>query len=160
MTGQRIGFTGHQGLTRDTEQLVGNAIKQSLEGLTRPTGICSLAEGSDQLFARELLAGGGELVVVLPCREYEKTFSDPSALADFRSLLDAAHDVIRLTHVKPSEAAFWDAGKRVVRESSRIIAVWDGQPAAGLGGTADVVAYAREHDKEVEVIWPAHAARS
>jgi hypothetical protein len=28
--------------------------------------------------------------------------------------------------------------------------VWDGTPAGGLGGTADVVEYARQHDKEVK----------
>jgi hypothetical protein len=32
----------------------------------------------------------------------------------------------------------------VVDEADRLIAVWDGEPARAFGGTADVVAYARE----------------
>lgn len=40
-----------------------------------------------------------------------------------------------------------------------LIAVWDGQPAAGFGGTADVVAYARNHDIVVTVVWPDGAER-
>ena len=35
-----------------------------------------------------------------------------------------------------------------------LIAVWDGQPAQGLGGTGDVVRYAREIGREVLVVWP------
>ena len=34
-----------------------------------------------------------------------------------------------------------------------LLAVWDGKPAAGLGCTADVVAYARERDRHVMVVW-------
>jgi len=37
--------------------------------------------------------------------------------------------------------------------------VWDGQPARAYGGTADVVAYAREHGTPVRVIWPPGAER-
>jgi hypothetical protein len=37
-----------------------------------------------------------------------------------------------------------DAGRVVVDRSSVLVAAWDGQPSRGLGGTADVVAYARE----------------
>jgi hypothetical protein len=40
-----------------------------------------------------------------------------------------------------------------------LCAVWDGLPARGYGGTADVVAYARQHGKPVHVIWPAGARR-
>ena len=40
-----------------------------------------------------------------------------------------------------------------------LVAVWDGQPARGLGGTADVVAYARQRGVPMEVIWPQGATR-
>jgi hypothetical protein len=52
-----------------------------------------------------------------------------------------------------------DAGKVVVDRSSVLVAVWDGQPSRGLGGTADVVRYARERGVPVEVIWPEGATR-
>ncbi|WP_041624991.1 hypothetical protein [Stackebrandtia nassauensis] len=41
----------------------------------------------------------------------------------------------------------------------QLIAVWDGQPARGYGGTADVVDYARDHGIDVTVIWPEGAKR-
>ncbi len=47
----------------------------------------------------------------------------------------------------------------VINEADELYAVWDGKPARGYGGTADVVAYARDHDTTVQVIWPAGAER-
>ena len=52
-----------------------------------------------------------------------------------------------------------DAGKVVVDRSSVVLAVWDGQPSRGLGGTADVVAYARQRGVTVTVVWPEGASR-
>ena len=39
------------------------------------------------------------------------------------------------------EDAYLVAGRRVVDLSDIVLAVWDGHPAKGKGGTADVVAY-------------------
>jgi len=55
---------------------------------------------------------------------------------------------------EPSEEAFFAAGKAVVDACDWLIAVWDGEPARGLGGSADVVAYARNQGRRVDVIWP------
>ncbi len=51
------------------------------------------------------------------------------------------------------------ASKLMVDEADELYAVWDGKPARAYGGTADVVAYARDHDTAVRVIWPAGAKR-
>jgi len=51
------------------------------------------------------------------------------------------------------------ASKLMVDEADELYAVWDGKPARGYGGTADVVAYAREHGTPVRVIWPDGARR-
>lgn len=40
-----------------------------------------------------------------------------------------------------------------------LIAVWDGKPARGYGGTADVVAYAERTGVPVRVLWPEGASR-
>ncbi|MGW5646007.1 hypothetical protein ACWEV3_27990 [Saccharopolyspora sp. NPDC003752] len=40
-----------------------------------------------------------------------------------------------------------------------MLAVWDGQPARGFGGTADVVDSARKRGVDVTVIWPDGARR-
>ncbi|MEV5731635.1 hypothetical protein AB0N50_38930 [Streptomyces pharetrae] len=40
-----------------------------------------------------------------------------------------------------------------------LLAVWDGKPARGYGGTADVVAYAQRQGTAVRVLWPQGASR-
>jgi hypothetical protein len=40
-----------------------------------------------------------------------------------------------------------------------LIAVWDGQPARGHGGTADVVQAAKDHRIPIQIIWPQNATR-
>ncbi|GGV03562.1 hypothetical protein GCM10010211_83480 [Streptomyces albospinus] len=42
----------------------------------------------------------------------------------------------------------------------QLLAVWDGKPASGYGGTADVVDYARRTGTPVRVLWPAGATRT
>ncbi len=64
-----------------------------------------------------------------------------------------------LDFAEPSEAAFMAAGEAVVGRCQVVIAVWDGLPAAGLGGTADAVARARELGRRVIVIWPTGVTR-
>lgn len=155
----RVGFTGHQGLTPETGASVRTEIARELETLGTVEGVCSLAEGSDQIFAECVLAHGGRLVAVIPSRGYESTFTTSDSLATFTQLLAKAAEVITLEHETPSEAAYWAAGQRVVDESDRLIAVWDGQAAGGLGGTADVVGYAERLGKDVLVIWPQGARR-
>lgn len=44
-------------------------------------------------------------------------------------------------------------------ESDVLLAVWDGLPGRGPGGTADVVAYARSKGVPVTILWPEDAVR-
>lgn len=154
-----VGFTGHQGLDVRTERSVDAAVRALLQDRLPLTGICSLAEGSDQIFARAVVDNGGSLIVVIPCRGYEQTFGDGAALVTFQEFLSKASRVIELDFPEPSEEAFWAAGQRVVKEADQVIAVWDGEPAGGLGGTADVVQFARSEGKPVTIVWPDGAAR-
>ncbi|WP_237707452.1 hypothetical protein [Serinicoccus profundi] len=77
----------------------------------------------------------------------------------FQQLLAAATKVEQLNYRQPSEDAYLAAGRRVVDLCDVLVAVWDGLPAQGKGGTADVVEYAREVGKPVEVVWPAGLTR-
>jgi hypothetical protein len=52
-----------------------------------------------------------------------------------------------------------DASLRMLAEADCLLAVWDGKPARGYGGTADVVNAARARGLPVTVIWPAGAER-
>ena len=116
---------------------------------------------ADQLFARLVLELGGALHVVQPTKgsQYRDGFEDPEAQAGYDELYARARHVEALEHTESTEEAHMDAGKVVVDRSSVLLAVWDGQPSRGLGGTADVVAYARQRGVPVTVIWPEGASR-
>jgi hypothetical protein len=156
----RIGITGHQGLEGETAALVSGAVRVELEARGPALGITSLADGADQIFAAEILGLGGALLVVIPSAGYEGAFRNAQALSRYRDLRARAGEVVELPFARPGEDAYWAAGRRVVELADEMFAVWDGEESGGLGGTGDVVAYARAQGVPVTVIWPSGAARA
>ena len=155
-----VGVTGHQMIPPEALAFVEKGIAGVLDNSAKPIiGVSSLAAGADQLFADALCDVGGQLHVVVPCRGYEETFSEQADLDRFLGFLMRAEIVETLDHPRPSEQAFLEAGRRVVDLSDVLIAVWDGKQAKGKGGTADIVGYARECDREVIVVWPTGVTR-
>lgn len=159
----RIGVTGHQQLPAEALDSIIAALRKML-GAEAVRGVLvgytSLAAGADQLFARILLEAQGELRVIVPSSDYELTFDDDRlALKQYEDLLKQAREIERLPFEHPTEEAFFAAGQRVVDRCDRLVAIWDGGPARGLGGTADVVAYARAAGRDVSVIWPVGVSR-
>lgn len=157
----RIGGTGHQGLPPETARLVDHALRDYLAGQAARDllGVTMLGPGADQLFAKAVLDVGGLLQVVIPAAKYRNGFEDEDAKRRYDALLDKATYSQRLDHVESTEEAHMAGGRAVVDAAEVVVAVWDGQPARGLGGTADVVAYALQRGVPVEVIWPAGASR-
>lgn len=155
----RIGITGHQGIRGQTARLVTLAIGSELDRFEHIHGISSLADGADQIFAEAVLARGGRLTAVVPASRYEDSFESASARRAYRRLLGLAGESEALPFEEPSEEAYWAAGQRIVTLADVLFAVWDGEPAGGLGGTGDVVAFAREQGTPTTVIWPAGCHR-
>ncbi|MGK5499933.1 hypothetical protein [Streptomyces sp. URMC 125] len=156
----RIGITGHQRLPNAAVSFAIEKIRELLAEAASPlNGFGSLAEGADQLFARELLAAGGSLHVVIPASGYEDTFSEDDKRTYF-ALLNQAAEVTRLNYSSPSEEAYDAAGQWVANHCEVIIAIWDGEPSRGLGGTADAVAHARKLGRAVHVVWPPGVRRA
>lgn len=149
----KVGLSGHQKMPEEAYNFAANAIYDYLEAHKDVVGVCSLAAGSDQLFAEKIVNAGNKLHVVIPCKGYEATF-DADGLAKYQNLLAAATDTEMLEFDSPSEEAFYAAGKRVAELSDELIAVWDGKKAQGLGGTADIVDFAKQLGKHVIVVWP------
>jgi hypothetical protein len=156
-----IGFSGHQGLPPATTDLVAAELRDRLEPLAGPEliGVTMLGPGADQLFAQMVLELGGHLSVVVPAKRYRDGFDDPEARREYDRLYPMASYFEALEYVESTEDAHMAGGRVVVDRSARLLAVWDGQPARGHGGTADVVAYAQERGVPVEVIWPKGATR-
>jgi hypothetical protein len=155
-----VGITGHQNLPRHAAAVVRGMLQQLVGEQPDPlTCVTSLAQGADQICAALVLKRGGSLHAVVPCARYEKSFATARAAERFRALLAESARVETLPFPEPSEEAFLAAGRRVVDLSDLLIAVWDGRPARGRGGTADIVAYARRRDVSVRVIWPPGLSR-
>ncbi len=156
---RHVGITGHQDLDAGTEQLVRHRLAAELSRRSPICGVSSLAEGADQILAEEALAQGGSLIAVIPCAGYEAAFAAPAALTRYRELRDLASKIVELDFETPGEDAYWAAGKRVVELCEEMLAVWDGEKSGGLGGTADVVAFAEERGTPVLRIWPPGSRR-
>jgi hypothetical protein len=156
-----LGITGHQSIPPDARDFVRRALRMEIEEARRIGqlwGVTSLADGADQEFAKLVLRAHGRLHVVIPSARYETTF-DAKGLAKYETLLSRSVKQERLGFDGPSEVAFFAAGCRVVDLSDTLLAVWDGKPARGLGGTADVVKYAESSGVPVAIVWPAGVAR-
>jgi hypothetical protein len=75
---------------------------------------------------------------------YEEDF--PASIDDFRQLLaqaSARGEIVELHGSRDaSDEAYLAVGRFVLHNSDLMIAIWDGAPARGVGGTGDVVAEA------------------
>jgi hypothetical protein len=162
--GFRVGITGHRRLDAvvvpEIERAIGNLladVERSLLDLASNRGardlyaerapvrrlISPLAEGADRLAARAAVDRGWRLSVPLPFLqdEYERDF--PDSVAEFRSLLDPASvegQVVELDGSRAEETeAYLQVGRFVIDHSDLVIAVWNGEKAAGEGGTGQIV---------------------
>lgn len=145
----RVGITGHQRLARPGGWgWVSTQIDLVLSQATNPlVGVTCLAIGADQLFAERVLYHGGALYVVVPFEGYDATFHSASDRDAYLRLLLAASYKKLLLGCGSAEESYMKAGKTVVEVSDLVVAVWDGEPAAGPGGTADIVGFAIERRK-------------
>jgi hypothetical protein len=104
--------------------------------------VSSLAEGSDRIVAEAGLAAGFALQVVLPFNraEYARDFETQASRTEFEQLLARAGDVIELDGgANERPRAYEAAGLFMLANIDVLIAIWDGEEAAGIGGTAQIV---------------------
>lgn len=148
-----IGVTGHQAMPAVALEHAERELRGLLADQPALSAMSSLAAGADQLFARLVLEAGGALHVVIASHGYEQIL-DPPDLASYRELRAAAAETTVLDFAEPGEPAYHAAGLYIVDHCDLLAAVWDGQPARGLGGTGDIVHYARAVGRPVTIIWP------
>ncbi|ALU93023.1 hypothetical protein AMK14_28055 [Streptomyces sp. TSRI0445] len=150
----RIGVTGHRSIPAEAEAHVLAGMRAALCGRDRPSqALSSLAVGADQLFADLALTCGAELTAVIPSGDYEACFDNAADLARYRTLKARAAREVRLDFPHSTDEAYYAAGAYIADHCDRLLAVWDGLPARGLGGTGDIVTYARTLGRPVTVIW-------
>lgn len=147
----RVGVTGHIYLTEASRQPIFEELVRVLRSFSTVHGVTCLAEGTDRLFAQAVRACAGTFEVVLP------GVSSPGA--EVAGLLDEASSVSQLPCGRRRAACYAAASAEMLRRSDVLVAVWDGDPHGGRGGTADTVARARAIGLPVTVVWPAGATR-
>jgi hypothetical protein len=128
----RIGVTGHRvlGDVAAVRTRVDRVLDRLLGDSTAAVAISPLADGADRLVARAVLdrpGGALEVLLPLPVADYLDDFAAPSA-------------------------AYERVGQAVVEGCDVLLALWDGAPSGGRGGTAEIVHYARRRGVSVEVI--------
>jgi hypothetical protein len=149
----QVGITGHQEREGIQWSWVDAAVRVELRKLTNvQKAFSSLAAGSDQVFAEAAIGLRIPVVAVMPLEGYERFF-DGAALTNYQRLLGECQ-VIQLRWNGDPEQAFFEAGKFIVDQCDLLFAVWDGASAEGLGGTGDVVSYARQKHRPVMHINP------
>ncbi|MBM4447152.1 MAG: hypothetical protein FJ023_07360 [Chloroflexi bacterium] len=158
-----IGVTGHRELEKQpalTEAIrsVVQSIKQVVPPMrSTPVGLCvlsPLAEGADRLVVREILKiPESTLEVVLPMEkdDYMQDFETSESKKEFERLLSQVRSIRTLTAKAERTEAYEQVGRYVVDQCDVLIALWNGKPATGQGGTAEMVKYAR--DTKCPLIW-------
>jgi hypothetical protein len=154
----RIAISGHRGLPVGVQANVDQAIRAALAGQHEVTGLSCLADGPDQIFACAVLDHGGQIEAVVPAALYRDGLP-AGAHAEYDRLLACAVQVHRLPFIQSTSEAHMAASELMIKRADQLWAVWDGQPARGYGGTADVVTAARDKGLPVRVMWPHGAHR-
>lgn len=165
-----IGFTGHRsefsepdvrsGLTATLTDLQQKAIEAGGQAEL----YASAAEGADTLcveIARDL-GMPVHILLPLPECEFEKDFSSPEAWARSKAQIDQAAVMpgSDSLHTVEGEATrpecYFNQAVTMLEAVDVLIAVWNGEPAKGLGGTGQVVAQARATQIPVVRIHPSN----
>ena len=107
-----------------------------------------LATGADQIAAMCARSNGYFVRALLPFEpsEYRKDFAPGEEESFFEQALAAADEIVALSGDRSDlEAAYVSVGKSLVATADVMIAIWDGEPGRGPGGTAHVVELALEN---------------
>jgi len=166
-----IGVTGHRDARLDgvdsaaltaaiattLEQIEAAALSQAPAVELR--AVTALADGADSMVAAAARERGWALFSVLPFARgtYAGDFTSTQTRAAFDDLIAASARVFEIVgdaHGNSAPAAYERAGRIVPAQADILIAVWDGQPAQGRGGTAHIVAEAVARDIPVVQIDP------
>lgn len=174
----RIGITGHRldKLSGDVLEVLRGRLRELFARLDAaqsgrlgevPTFrlVSALAEGADRL-AVEAAPQDWPLVALLPMPRaiYRADFlplgtTTSASAEDFDAHLGGAETIVELPMLLPNAAGepaprtaqYAALGHALIGDIDCLVAIWDGKPPAGPGGTATVIAAARE--RGVPVLW-------
>jgi len=152
-----VGFSGHRKLT--DPKAAADGIRKALERLAANhsplASVSSAASGADTLFVEEVAHRHLPYLLILP---FSKTrFQQDFGPADWQRILpfiEKATHVEEVTGEESAEGAYMETGVMTVDRADVMVVVWDGNPAAGFGGTGDVMDYVRALGKPLLMVDP------
>jgi len=165
----RVGVTGHRDLgdVPGVDDHVRERCRQILAPLAQVgrlngagvEAFSALAAGADTRFAEAALDLDIPLIGIVPFSDYPRDFEGAERLA-FEALLGRCARTIRLERKRRTDRAYLEGGTTLVRSVDLLVAIWNGRPARGPGGTGDVVDYAERRGLPVVRLDPAGAGSS
>lgn len=153
-----VGFTGHRELPdpMETARTIRGVLKKlTAEHPARWTAISSVAAGGDMLFAESALEIGlpWRVLLPMPAAKFREDFKEDEWTRAEALMRRASHvDVTSESADDLREHDYLDCGHETVNECDVLVALWDGLEARGVGGTAEIVAYARKLAKPLVLI--------
>ncbi|HTW94348.1 MAG TPA: hypothetical protein VMD30_06130 [Tepidisphaeraceae bacterium] len=156
-----ISLTGHRDLIPEHIPHLESAVRQVFTALlarcpaTRLILLSQLAEGADQLVVR--VAAEMKLTILgvlpMPLELYRSDFDTPDSLQRFEQSVALCSAIIQhpvppphthndaFTSGPARDACYAAAGAWTLTHSHLLLALWDGAPAGGAGGTGEIVQY-------------------
>lgn len=135
-----------------------DAARREAGSRLRPRLMTSLAEGTDRLACAAARAMRWPMDAVIPYSfaRYCEDFTSPGSVREFFELVAACDrvdvlDGASIDGVRGQYMGYAAAAERLAAASGLLIAVWNGAPPKGPGGTAEVAALALEGGRPV--IW-------
>ncbi len=145
----KLGVTGHRDISEKTKKKIKEEIKKlKCYGITHI--ISPLANGADRVVAKYAMSEfDAELIAPVPfeLKEYKKSFKD--SIKEFEDILGCIKPKELDKLNKDKNELYQKCGEYVVDNCDILIAVWDGKKARGVGGTANIVRYAKEKKKKI-----------
>ncbi len=177
-----IGVTGHRDIQSDDTiketidkilDEIQTEYSQQSEAEIRFCVLSPLAEGADRIVAETVLQRSDAILrVVLPMTlaDYFEDFEQENSHKQFYQLYNQDKSPLSLRNKSlkdefPQEMirvaknqAYRDVGQFVVDHCDYLIAIFDGTLAKGVGGTGEIVDYAREKECPIYIIHPERAS--
>jgi hypothetical protein len=190
----KIGVTAHRDLSHADEASLERQVRQLFSSLQQEypdlplTLLNPLAPGGDMLVARVALDMGitVEVPLPMPLEIYEKDYSTPELLDEFRRLCKlgtvfelplasgtSTDDI--LDYGVPRNLQYARMGTYIASHSHILLALWDGQESDAVGGTASLVNFQlsgemiglaeerrAEHllaDRDIDIVYHIHCPR-
>ena len=155
-----VAVTGHAHLGDPASiDFVARAFKRLLGRLQRQqngpvVALSGLSAGADTLFAEAALACGWTLDVCIAATKVVENFPPGPERDQHLRLRAHSRRMIELPFARRSNGAYMAMGYWLVDTCDLLIAAWNGRPAAALGGTGDVVAYAQAEGRPIIHVHP------